>query len=220
MADVTKIDAGETLSLAGTTIGRFALRERLGAGGMGEVYRADDTKLNRSVAIKRMSGAMRSDPEYRRRFIKEAERASQLNDPHIAALYDILEEQGEIFLVMEFVEGCNLRELLTRETKLKDFLGIAIQAAEGLRSAHARNIVHCDIKPENIMISSSGLVKILDFGVARQLTGTGWCGICEWRAALCSSRSRSSRDSTADGPATPSRSPTRARCSAARAAWS
>ncbi len=171
MPDQTKMETGETQSLTGTSVGRFVLRERLGKGGMGEVYRAEDTKLNRSVAIKRMSDAVRSDPDYRRRFAKEAERASQLSDPHIAALYDILEERGDIFLVMEFVEGCNLRQLLTRDTKLKDFLAVAIQAAEGLRAAHARRIVHCDIKPENIMISSSGQVKILDFGVARQLTG-------------------------------------------------
>jgi eukaryotic-like serine/threonine-protein kinase len=171
MSDQVKMETGETLSLTGTSVGRFLLRERLGRGGMGEVYRAEDTKLNRSVAIKRMSDAVRSDPDYRRRFAKEAERASQLSDPHIAALYDILEEKGDIFLVMEFVEGSNLRQLLVRETKLKDFLTLAIQAAEGLRAAHARQIVHCDIKPENIMISTSGVVKILDFGVARQLTG-------------------------------------------------
>ncbi len=173
MSDLAKTETGDTLSLTGTSIGRFLLRERLGKGGMGEVYRAEDTKLNRSVAIKRMSDAVRSDPDYRRRFVKEAERASQLSDPHIAALYDILEEQGDIFLVMEFVEGCNLRQLLARETKLKDFLAIAIQATEGLRAAHVRRIIHCDIKPENIMISSSGQVKILDFGVARQLSAQG-----------------------------------------------
>ncbi|MFB3916217.1 MAG: protein kinase [Terriglobales bacterium] len=155
--------------LTGTQIGRFIIGERLGAGGMGEVYRAQDTKLNRSVAIKRLSGNVRSDPSHQRRFVKEAERASQLNDPHIAALYDILEEQGELFLVMEFVEGANLRQHLANGTTLKDFIGIAIQAAEGLRSAHEQHIVHCDIKPENIMISSSGVVKILDFGLARQL---------------------------------------------------
>lgn len=171
MSDQARTEAGETLSLTGTSVGRFIVHERLGRGGMGEVYRAQDTKLNRSVAIKRMSDAVRSDPDYRRRFVKEAERASQLSDPHIAALYDILEDQGDIFLIMEFVEGCNLRQLLARETKLQDFLAVAVQAAEGLRAAHARQIIHCDIKPENIMISPSGQVKILDFGVARQLTG-------------------------------------------------
>ncbi len=173
MSDLVKTGSGETLSLTGTVVGRFALRERLGKGGMGEVYRAEDTKLNRSVAIKRMSEAVRLDPDYRRKFVKEAERASQLTDQHIAAIYDILEEQGEIFLIMEFVEGSNLRQVLTRDTKLKDFLSIALQCAQGLKSAHDRNIVHCDIKPENIMISSSGKVKILDFGVARQLSPTG-----------------------------------------------
>lgn len=136
---------------------------------MGEVYRATDTKLNRSVAIKRMADSVRSDPAQRRRFIKEAERASQLTDPHIAALYDIIEDNSEVFLVMEFVEGSNLRDCLSRAKNLKDFLVIAIQAAEGLRSAHAHHIVHCDIKPENIMVTPSGQVKILDFGLARQV---------------------------------------------------
>lgn len=157
-------------SLTGAVVGRFAIQERLGAGAMGEVYRAEDTRLNRSVAIKRMSGALRSDPVQRRRFVKEAERASQLTHPNIAALYDILEEQNEIFLVMEFVEGRNIRDHLLDEANTKNFLSVAIQAAEGLRSAHAQHIIHCDIKPENILISSSGQVKILDFGLARQLT--------------------------------------------------
>jgi serine/threonine-protein kinase len=137
---------------------------------MGEVYRAVDTKLNRSVAIKRMSGDLRFDPAQRRRFIKEAERASQLNDPNIAALYDILEEHDEIYLVMEFVAGSNIREYFQTESARNEFLTVAIRATEGLRTAHAQQIIHCDIKPENIMMSLSGQVKILDFGLARQLT--------------------------------------------------
>ncbi|HYG99812.1 MAG TPA: protein kinase [Terriglobales bacterium] len=170
MSDQPKINSGNAVSLTGSVVGRFAIRERLGTGAMGEVYRAEDTRLNRSVAIKRMADALRADPAQRRRFIKEAERISQLSDPHVAALYDIIEEQGEIFLVMEFVDGCNLRERLSRDTGLRELLSIIMQAAEGLRSAHARNIVHCDIKPENIMITSSGRVKVLDFGLARQLS--------------------------------------------------
>ncbi len=170
MVDPASTEPDAPPLLTGSSVGRFAIGERLGVGGMGEVYRAQDTRLNRSVAIKRMSGALRSDPAQRRRFLKEAERASQLTAPHVAALYDILEEQGEIFLVMEFVQGCNLRERLYEKTSLKDFLALAIQAAEGLRSAHAQGVIHCDIKPENIMISPAGQVKILDFGLARQLS--------------------------------------------------
>jgi serine/threonine protein kinase/tetratricopeptide (TPR) repeat protein len=173
MSDPANTESVEVVSLTGTSVGRFAIKERIGAGGMGEVYRAQDTKLNRSVAIKRMAGAMRSDPAQRKRFFKEAERVSQLTDPHIAALYDILEENGEIFLVMELVEGCNLRDRLKRKTSLKELIEIAIQVAGGLRSAHARQIIHCDIKPENIMINDSGQVKVLDFGLARQLRDSG-----------------------------------------------
>ena len=160
-------DAADDLS--GTTVGRFAIRVRLGAGGMGEVYRADDTKLKRTVALKRLAPRLRADEHYRRRFIKEAERASRLTDPHIAGLYDILEEKDELFLVMEHVEGETLRQRLARPLSVDDFLPLALQCAEGLASAHDKGIVHRDIKPENIMLTPAGQVKILDFGVARAL---------------------------------------------------
>src|SRR5947199_38868 len=99
MSEGAKADVAEFHS--GTVVGRFAVEERLGAGGMGEVYRARDTRLGRSVALKRMAPQWRTDPQYRSRFLKEAERASRFADPHIAALYDILEERDELFLVME-----------------------------------------------------------------------------------------------------------------------
>lgn len=102
-------DAASAESLVGKTVGRFAIRALLGQGGMGEVYRADDTKLNRPVALKRMAPGLRADQTYRRRFLKEAERASQFTDQHIAGIYDVFEEAGEIFLVMEYVEGRTLR---------------------------------------------------------------------------------------------------------------
>ena len=153
--------------LTGDTIGRFVVGERLGKGGMGEVYRAEDTRLKRSVALKRLSVHLRSDPLYRRRLEEEAEHASRLNDAHVAAIYDVIEEQGEIFLVMEFVEGQNLRQRLQEPTSLKQFLGIAVQSAQALVAAHEHGIVHCDIKPENIMLTPDGQVKILDFGVAK-----------------------------------------------------
>ena len=156
-------------SLTGKTIGRFAVAERLGKGGMGEVYRALDTRLKRTVALKRLSPGLRSDPLYRRRFLEEAERASSFTDTHVAALHDVLEIQDEIMLVMEFVEGQTLRQRLREPMSLEQFLGIAIQCADALAAAHGRGIVHCDIKPENIMLTPSGQVKILDFGVAKHL---------------------------------------------------
>ena len=156
-------------SLTGNTVGRFVIGERLGKGGMGEVYRAEDTRLKRTVALKRLSVHLRSDPLYRRRFQQEAERASRLNDAHVAAVHDVIEEQGEIFLVMELVEGQNLRQRIQEPMSLEQFLGIAVQCAQALVTAHGHGIVHCDIKPENIMLTPEGQIKILDFGVAKHL---------------------------------------------------
>jgi eukaryotic-like serine/threonine-protein kinase len=156
-------------SLSGTVVGRFRIGERLGKGGMGEVYRAEDTKLKRTVALKRLAPSLRSDSLYRHRFLEEAERASRFGDAQVAAVYDVLEERGEIFLILEYVEGQNLRQRLRQPLSLDEFFRIAMQCAEALVSAHGHGIVHCDIKPENIMLSSAGKIKILDFGVAKHL---------------------------------------------------
>jgi tetratricopeptide (TPR) repeat protein/predicted Ser/Thr protein kinase len=159
--------------LTGTTVGRFAVRARLGAGGMGEVYRAEDTKLKRPVALKRVAPELATDPAYRSRFLREAERASSLAHEHIAAVYDVLEENGEIFVVMEYVEGQTLRERMREPFNEQEFFELAIQCAEGLVAAQARGIVHRDIKPENVMVTAAGKVKILDFGVARRMPQKG-----------------------------------------------
>ena len=156
-------------SLSGQTVGRFVIGERLGKGGMGEVYRAEDTRLKRTVAIKRLSPHLRSDPLYRRRFQEEAQRASRFTDPHVAAIYDVIDEQGETLLVMEYVKGQTLRRRLHEPMSMEDFLKIAIECAEALVAADRVGIVHCDIKPENVMLSTSGIAKILDFGVAKFL---------------------------------------------------
>jgi len=156
-------------SLTGKTVGRFVVKERLGKGGMGEVYRAEDSRLKRPVALKRLSPSLRSDPLYNRRFQEEAERASRFSDSHVAAVYDVIEDQEDIFLVMEFVEGQTLRQRLLEPMNLEDFLKIAVQCAEALVAAHDRGILHCDIKPENVMLTPTGQVKILDFGVAKYL---------------------------------------------------
>ena len=155
--------------LSGSVVGRFRIGDRLGTGGMGEVYRAEDTKLKRLVALKRLAPQLRADSTYRRRFLEEAEHASGFSDSHVAAVYDVLEEQGEIFLVLEYVEGETLRQRLRRPMSLDEFFGIATQCAEALAAAHEHSIVHCDIKPENIMLTNTGQVKILDFGVAKHL---------------------------------------------------
>lgn len=156
--------------LTGASVSRYAIRLRLGAGGMGEVYLADDTQLKRPVALKRLAPQLRADPRYHQRFLKEAERASALNHPHIASVYDVLEDKGELFLVMEYVQGGTLRQRLREPISSKEFLVLAVQCGEALQAAQQKGIVHGDIKPENIMLTAAGQVKILDFGVAKHLT--------------------------------------------------
>jgi len=151
----------------GTTVGRFVIRRLLGQGGMGQVYEAEDTRLKRPVALKRMAPQLRADEHYRRRFLKEAECASRLNHQHIAGIYDVFEQDGEVFLVMEFVAGETMRQRLQRPFPLDEVLDIFTQCATALVAAQEQGIVHRDIKPENIMLTPSLQAKILDFGVAR-----------------------------------------------------
>ena len=166
------LDSAETRpivhELSGTVVGRFTLRGLLGTGGMGQVYRAEDNTLKRVVAIKRMAPKLQFEERDRQRFLKEAQRASALNHPNIAAIYDVLEVQQEILLVMEYIEGETLRARMRHPVSIEEFLDIAIQCAEGLGAAHAQHIVHGDIKPDNIMLTRTTRVKILDFGVAKR----------------------------------------------------
>jgi serine/threonine-protein kinase len=155
--------------LSGTTIGRFAIQELLGKGGMGEVYRASDLRLKRQVALKRIAPHLRGDKRSRERLWKEAEWASRLSDPHIAAVHDVIEEESELFIVMEYVEGQTLRRRLAEPIPVLEFLPIATECALALAAAHNAGVVHHDIKPENIMLTTSGQVKVLDFGVAKNL---------------------------------------------------
>jgi serine/threonine-protein kinase len=149
--------------------GRFRIRAKLGAGGRGEVFLADDLKLKRCVALKRLPPQMRSDERYRSSILREARRASALNDPHIAQVYDVVEEGGEAFLLMEYIEGTTLRQRIASPVPTAEFLNIAIQCAGALLTAHRKGVVHCDIKPENIMLTPAGQVKVLDFGIAKRL---------------------------------------------------
>jgi eukaryotic-like serine/threonine-protein kinase len=156
--------------LTGDIAGRFSLLGRVGTGGMGEVYRAQDNILKRIVAIKRMAPQFHLDERDRQRFLKEAQRASALNHPNIAAVYDVLEEKGEILLILEFIEGITLRERMKTPLTLEQFFTIAVQCCEGVAAAHEHRLIHGDLKPENIMITLTEHVKILDFGMARRFT--------------------------------------------------
>jgi serine/threonine protein kinase/tetratricopeptide (TPR) repeat protein len=171
MPDISRgAAASDPASLTGRVIGRFVIRKPLGVGGMGQVYLAEDTILQRVVAIKRMAPGGQEDERDRKRLLKEAQRASALNHPNIAGIYDVLEDQDELLLVMEYVEGTTLRVQAQRQPDISEFLNIAIQCADGLAAAHQKGIVHCDIKPENLMLTPAGRVKILDFGIARRPT--------------------------------------------------
>ncbi|HEX3661443.1 MAG TPA: tetratricopeptide repeat protein [Acidobacteriaceae bacterium] len=170
-SDQVKTPPPTQVELTGMVADRFRVLARLGAGGMGEVYRAQDTKLERTIALKRMAWREGITPAARELFLREGRRASALNHANIAAIYDVIEDQGDVLLVMEYVEGSTLRAELGAPMPLDRFFPIAIQCADALIAAHARGILHGDVKPENIMLKPDGQVKLLDFGVARQLGG-------------------------------------------------
>jgi eukaryotic-like serine/threonine-protein kinase len=148
---------------------RFVIKDRLGSGGMGEVFLAEDRVLKRRVAMKAIRQEFNQRTNFRRRLLKEAERASQLDDEHIAQVYDIVEHDGRMFLIMEYVEGQTLRAKLGEPLATEEFFSIAEQALAGLSAAHRHGILHCDLKPENLMITPAGLLKILDFGCAQRV---------------------------------------------------
>jgi serine/threonine protein kinase len=153
---------------SGTRLGRYEIREKIGAGGMGEVYLAEDTRLHRKVALKILPADLASNQDRMRRFDQEATAAAALNHPHIAHIYEIGETEGVNFIAMEFIDGVTLREKICREpTELRKLLRCLQQVAEGLAKAHAAGIVHRDLKPDNIMITPEGHAKILDFGLAK-----------------------------------------------------
>src|SRR5712691_10065881 len=154
--------------VTGTKLGRYEIRAQLGAGGMGEVYLAQDTKLDRKVAIKILPADLAANQDRMRRFTQEAKAAAALNHPNIAHIYEIGESEGVNFIAMEFVDGVTLREKIHREqTELRKLLRYLQQVAEGLAKAHAAGIVHRDLKPDNVMITRDGYAKILDFGLAK-----------------------------------------------------
>src|SRR5206468_3030184 len=161
----------------GTHLGRYEIRSQLGAGGMGEVYLAQDTKLDRKVALKILSADVVPHRDRMERFVREAKAAAALNHANIAHIYEIGEAEGVHFIAMEFVDGLTLRERIHRErTELRVLLKYLQQVAEGLSKAHAAGIVHRDLKPDNIMITSDGHAKILDFGLAKLIEPQGQPG--------------------------------------------
>ena len=159
--------------MIGKTISHYKILEKLGEGGMGVVYKAEDTKLQRTVAIKFLPPESTRDPEAKERFIHEARAASALDHPNICTIHEIDESEGQTFIVMAYVEGQSLKEKIKAgPLKLAEVVGIGLQIAEGLKEAHDKNIIHRDVKPANIMVTTSGQTKIMDFGLAKLMGQT------------------------------------------------
>jgi serine/threonine protein kinase len=158
--------------LSGAKLGRYEITQRIGAGGMGVVYRARDTRLNRDVALKVLPADSVADPERKRRFVQEARAASALNHPNIVSVFDIDEADGVEFITMECLAGKTLAEMVKgKRLPFRNAVGYSIQIADALAAAHASGIVHRDLKPGNVMITAEGRVKVLDFGLAKLRAG-------------------------------------------------
>src|SRR5690349_211901 len=151
-----------------TTLSHYRIVSKLGAGGMGQVYLAEDTRLDRKVAIKLLLSEFVDSEDRLRRFVQEAKAAAALSHPNIAHIYEVGETEGIHYIAMEFVDGEPLRHRLSRgELPLRDVLEIATQVAAALSAAHAAGITHRDIKPDNVMLRPDAYVKVLDFGLAK-----------------------------------------------------
>src|SRR5271170_3359989 len=160
--------------LPGSHLGPYEIVSLLGAGGMGEVYRARDARLDRTVAIKILPAAVAADGDGLRRFEREARAASALNHPNIVTIYELGEDGSTHYIAMELIEGKTLREMLTAGSlPIRKTIEIAAQVAEGLSKAHEAGIAHRDLKPENLMVTHDGFVKILDFGLAKLTKPSG-----------------------------------------------